>query len=76
MFELEAVDRMLGMQPRHAKAPFDRAAVARVEFEVGERLQRLREAHILTGRIGDHLIELAAHRRQTELIEFQMERGH
>jgi hypothetical protein len=30
----------------------------------------------MTKDVGDHLIELLAHRGQTELIQFQMQRSH
>ena len=72
MFEKEAVDGVLGVQPRHAEAAFDRTGIAGVKFEIGERFQRLSESQILTRCVGDYLIELPAHRRQTELTEFQM----
>ena len=76
VFEVEAVDGVLGVQPREAKAAFDGATVAGVQFQVGERLQGLREARDSYSRVRDHLIQLAAHRRQAELIQFQMEGGH
>jgi hypothetical protein len=76
VLEVEAVDGVLAMQAGHAEAAFDGAAVAGVEFEIGERFQCLREAQVLSRGVGDHLIELLAHRGQTELIQFQMQRGH
>ncbi len=39
VLEVETVDGVLGMQAGHAEAAFDGAAVARVEFEIGERFQ-------------------------------------
>ena len=41
-----------------------------------ERLQCLCEAQVLNRGVGDHLIELFAHRRQAELIQFQFQGGH
>ena len=76
VLEVEAVDGVLGMQAGHAETALDGAAVARVEFEIGERFQCLREAQVLSRGVGDHLIELLAHRGQAELIQFQMQRGH
>ncbi len=76
VFEVEAVDGVLGMQPRQTEAAFDGAAVASVQFDIGERLQGLGETQVFTRRVGDYLIELPAHRRQAELIQFQMQGGH
>ena len=76
VFEVEAVDGVLGMQAGHAEASLDGAAVARVQFQIGERFQCLREAQILSRGVGDHLVELLAHRRQAELVQFQMQGGH
>jgi hypothetical protein len=64
MFEEEAVDGVLSVQSLHAEAAFDGTAVPGVQFEIGERFQGLREAQILTRRVGDRLIELVARRRQ------------
>jgi len=76
MLEVEAVDGMLGMQAGHAEASLDGAAVARVQFQIGERFQCLREAQVLSRGVGDHLVELLAHRRQAELVQFHMEGSH
>lgn len=73
VLEVEAVDGVLGMQAGHAETAFDGAAVARVEFEIGERFQCLCEAQVLSRGVGDHLIELLAHRGQTELVQFQLQ---
>jgi len=43
---------------------------------LARKFQRLREAQILTRRVGDHLIEVPAHGRQAELIQFQMKGRH
>ena len=73
VFEVEAVDRVLRMQPRQTEAAFDGTAVAGFQFQIGERFQRLREAEILGRGISDRLIQLAAHRRQAELVQFLMQ---
>ena len=76
VLEVEAVDGVLRMQAGHAETALDSAAVARVQFKISERLQCVGEAQVLSRGISDHLIELLAHRRQTELVQFQMQRGH
>lgn len=76
VFEVEAIDGVLGMQPRQAEAAFDGAAVASIQFDIGERFQGLGETQVLTRRVGYYLIELPAHRRQAELIQFQMQGAH
>ena len=76
VLEVEAVDRVLRMEAGHTETALDSAAVARVQFEIGECFQCVCEAQVLSRGISDHLIELPAHRRQTELIQFQMQRGH
>ena len=64
------------VQSRQAKAAFDGAAVAGVEFPVGERFQGLREAEVLIGGVGDHLVEFLAHGRQRELVQLQVQWSH
>ena len=39
MFEVEAVDGVLRLQAGQTEAAFDGAAVARFQFQVGERFQ-------------------------------------
>jgi hypothetical protein len=76
VLEVEAVDGVLGVQPREAKTALDGTAVARLQFQVRQGLQGLRETEVLGGGLRDHLIQLAAHRRQAELIQFLVQRGH
>ena len=76
MFEVEAVDGVLGMEARHAETSFDGATVASFQFHIGESFQSLQKTQISTRRIGDHLIELPAHGCQTELVQLLVKRGH
>ena len=46
------------------------------DIQIQQDLQRLGEAEVFGGRLRDRLIQLAAHRRQAELIQFQMKGGH
>ena len=73
VLEVEAVDGVLGMQAGEAETALDGAAVARFQFQVGERFQCLREAEVLVGGVRERLIELAAHRGQAELVQFLVE---
>jgi hypothetical protein len=76
MFEVEAVDRVLRMQAGETEAALNGTAVARFQFQVGEGFEGLRQAQVLGRGLNDHLIELAAHRRQAGLVQFQGECGH
>ena len=46
------------------------------DIQIQQDLQRLGEAEVFGGRLRDRLIQLAAHRRQTELVQLLLERGH
>jgi hypothetical protein len=76
VFEVEAIDGAAGMQARHAEPAFDGPIRARLQFEIGEHLQSRRETEIPGGDISDDLIELPAHGRQAQLIQFRLQRGH
>jgi hypothetical protein len=47
--------------------------VTGLEFTINERLQGLREAEIFGGGVSQHLIQVEAHRRQVQLIQFLLE---
>ena len=76
MGEIERVDGVLRLQARHLHPPFDRAAAASLQFQIGQPLQGGRQAKILVGRVSDGLIQMTAHRRQAELFEFLGECNH
>ena len=76
VIELETVDGMTDAQMREAKAPLNGTGVAGFEFAVDERFQRGREAEILSGSFTQKLVQVPAHRRQCQLIEFLLEKVH
>lgn len=76
MFEVKAIDGVLGVQPRKAEAALDGAAVANFQFQVDQRLQGMHEAEILSRGVSRHLIQLAAHGRQAELNQFLVKCDH
>ena len=76
VFEVEAVDGVLGMEARHPETSFDGSTVASFQFHVGESFQSLQKTQIPSRRISDHLIELPAHGCQAELIQLLVKSGH
>jgi len=64
------------LQARQAEAALNGILVAGFQFQVRERFQSLRKAQVLGRRVASDLIELAAHRRQRQLIEFLVQQGH
>ena len=73
MVKVEAVDRRLALQAREFEAAFDGALVTGFEFAIEERFQGLREAEILGGGVSQHLIQMEAHGRQVQLIQFLLQ---
>jgi len=73
MVEVEAVDRRLALQAGELEAAFDGTLVTGFEFAIEERFQGLREAEILGGGVSQHLIQMEAHRRQIQLIQFLLQ---
>jgi hypothetical protein len=76
MFEVEAVDGVPRLQARQAEAALNGVLVAGFQFQVRERFQSLRKAQVFGCRVASDLIELAAHRRQCQLIQFLVQMGH
>ena len=70
--ELETIDRASSVQTRETEAALDGTAVADFKFAVGKRFQRGSESEVFGGGISQDLIQILAHRRQTELIQFLM----
>jgi len=70
MFEVEAVDGVARLQTGQAEAALNGILVARFQFQIRERFQSLRKAQVFGRRVARDLIELAAHRRQRQLIQF------
>jgi hypothetical protein len=73
MVEVEAVDRRLALQAGELEAAFDGTLVTGFEFAIEERFQGLGKAEILGGGVSQHLIQMEAHRRQIQLIQFLLQ---
>jgi len=73
MFEVKAVDGVLRMETRETEASIDGTAVAGLEFQVGQRFERLRQAEVPGCGVSYHLIQLANHRGQAELVQLLMQ---
>ena len=76
MVEVKGVDAGLRLQARAFEAALDGAAVARFQFHVGEPFQSRGHAEILGGGFRDGRLQLAAHRRQVQLVQFLFEGCH
>ncbi len=72
MVELETIDRATRADACRAETPFDSAGAAGVQFHIHERLQRGGQAEILFGRVSQNLIQIVAHRRQSQTGQFLM----
>ena len=72
MVELEAIDGVARAETREAKTALDGAAVADFQFAVGKRFKRRRQTEVFGGSISQNLIQILAHRREAELIQFLM----
>jgi hypothetical protein len=70
MVKVEAVDGRLALQAREFEAPFDGTLVTCFEFVIEECFQGLGEAEIPGGGVSQRLIQMEAHRRQIQLIQF------
>ena len=73
MVEVEAVDRRLALQARELKAAFDGTLVTGFKFAIEECFQGLGKAEILGSGVSQHLIQMEAHRRQIQLIQFLLQ---
>ena len=73
MVKVEAVDGRLALQARELEAAFDGTLVTGFEFAIEECFQGLREAEIVGGGISQHLIQMEAHGRQIQLIQFLLQ---
>jgi len=73
MVKVEAVDGRLALQAGELEAAFDRALVAGFELAIDERFQGLREAEIFGRGVSQHLIQMEAHGRQIQLIQFLLQ---
>ena len=73
MVEVEAVDRRLALQARELEATFDGTLATGLEFAIKECFQGLGEAEIPGGSVSQHLIQMEAHGRQVQLIQFLLQ---
>ena len=73
MVKVEAVDGRLALQAREFEAAFDGTLVTCFEFAIEECFQGLGEAEIPGGGVSQHLIQMEAHGRQIQLIQFLLQ---
>jgi len=73
MVKVEAVDGRLAPQAGEFEAAFDGTLVTGFEFAVEECFQGLGEAEIPGGGVSQRLIQMEAHRRQIQLIQFLLQ---
>lgn len=73
MVKVEAVDGRLALQAREFEAAFDGTLVTGFEFAIEECFQGLGEAEIPGRGVSQHLIQMEAHGRQIQLIQFLLQ---
>lgn len=73
MVEVKAVDGRLALQAGELEAAFDGTLVTGFEFAIEERFQGLDKAEIFGGGVSQHLIQMEAHGRQVQLIQFLLQ---
>jgi hypothetical protein len=76
MVEVESVNGSLRLKTRQLEAALDGAAVAGIQFHIGEHLDRGGDAEVARGCLSDRRLDLAAHRPQVQLLQFLFECGH
>ena len=74
--EVERIDAGLRMQARATEAALDGALFARIQFHVRQPLQGGCRAEILGGGFRKSRLQLTAHRRQTQLLQFLFQGSH
>ena len=73
MVKVEAVDGRLALQTREFEAAFDGTLVTGFEFAIDECFEGLDKAEIPGGGFSQRLIQMEAHRRQIQLIQFLLQ---
>lgn len=73
MVKVEAVNGRLALQAGELEAAFDGTLVTGFDFAIDERFQGLGKAEIFGGGVSQHLIQMEAHRRQVQLIQFLLQ---
>ena len=76
MVEVKAVDGRLALQAGEFEAAFDGTLVTNIELTIDERFEGLGKAEIFGGGVSQHLIQMEAHGRQVQLIQFLLQGGH
>ena len=73
MVEVEAVDGRFALQAREFEAAFDGTLVAGFELTIDEGFKSLSKTEIFGGGVSQDLIQMKAHRRQIQLLEFLLQ---
>ena len=73
MVKVEAVDGRLALQAREFEAAFDGTLVAGFELTIDESFKRLDKTEISGGGVSQDLIQMKAHGRQVQLIQFLLQ---
>jgi len=73
MVKVEAVDGRFALQAREFEAAIDGTLVAGFEFTIDEGFKSLGKTEIFGGGVSQDLIQMKAHRRQIQLLEFLLQ---
>ena len=73
MVKVEAVDGRLALQAGEFEAAFDGTLVAGFELTIDEGFKSLGKTEIFSGGVSQDLIQMKAHRRQIQLLEFLLQ---
>ena len=73
---VKGIDAGLGVQAGEMEAALDGAAVARLQFNIGQAFQSGREAKVFRCRFLQDLFRSLAHRRQFQLFQLLFQGSH
>lgn len=73
MVKGEAIDRRHALQAGKLEAAFDGTLVTGFELAIDERFESLGKAEIFSGGVSQHLIQMEAHGRQVQVIQFLLQ---
>ncbi len=76
VLEVKGVDAGLRMEARGVEATLHGAAVAGLQFEIGQAFEGCSEAKVFRRRFLQSLFQLLAHRRQFQLFELLFQGSH
>jgi hypothetical protein len=74
--EVEGIDAGLRLQARGLEAAFNGAAVAGLQFHIGQQFERGDDAEIARRGVSEGCLDLPAYRFQVQLLQFLFERAH